>query len=92
MTGNPVCIDPERVAHTLRQEAAEQVTGERREVILDFSAVKQVDVDTIYAMEELAALARERSVSLVLQGVSLEIYKVLKLMKLPDQFVFQSAR
>ncbi|MDR3699985.1 MAG: STAS domain-containing protein [Candidatus Sulfopaludibacter sp.] len=83
-------IDPEQVAHTLRQEAVEQLAGAGNEVLLDFGAVPRIDANAIRALEELAGLADDRSVRVVLRAVNMDIYRVLKLMNLAARFRFVS--
>ena len=39
-------------------------------------------------MEELARLADEKAVKIVLRGVNVDVYKVLKLVKLSPRFNF----
>jgi anti-anti-sigma regulatory factor len=87
---NAVCIkiDPERIVHALREEAVEKVNAADGEVILDFSSVLRIDSNAAGAMEELAVLAGARSVKVVLRGVNVGIYRVLKLLKLTGRFTF----
>ncbi len=82
-------IDPEHAAHSLRQEAVEQLGGAAEEIVLDFGAVARIDANAIRALEELAGLADERSVRVVLRGVNMDIYKVLKLVDLAARFGFE---
>jgi hypothetical protein len=42
----------------------------------------------VRALEELAALADAKSVKVVLRAVNVDIYRVLKLMKLTGRFSF----
>ncbi|MGD0775239.1 MAG: STAS domain-containing protein [Candidatus Solibacter sp.] len=70
------------------QEAVEKVNGAQSEVIVDFSAVPRIDGNAVRALEELAALADAKSVKVVLRAVNVDIYRVLKLMKLTGRFSF----
>jgi anti-anti-sigma regulatory factor len=88
--GIRIKIDAEDAAHTLRQEAVEQLAGATNEVLLDFGAVPRIDGNAIRALEELAGMADERSVRITLRGVNMDIYKVLKLMNLAARFHFVS--
>ncbi len=92
MTTNSMCIElePEGVAHALRHEAVDKVNCAETEVVLDFSSVLRIDPNAVGALEELAALADGRSVKVVLQAVSTDIYKVLKLVGLTRRFSFLS--
>lgn len=80
-------IDQHRVAPALH-EAGEKLNGGEGEVILDFSSVCRVDSRALQAMEELARKAEDRAVKIVLRGVNVDIYKVLKLVKLTRRFSF----
>jgi anti-anti-sigma regulatory factor len=80
-------IDGERVADTL-QQAREKLDSAKNEVVLDFFPVRRIDPRALQAMEQLAAKAEERAVKVVLCGVSVDIYKVLKLVKLAPRFTF----
>ena len=70
------------------QEAVEKVRGGESEVILDFSSVLRIDSNAVGALEELAGLADARSVKVVLRAVNVDIYRVLKLLKLTQRFTF----
>jgi anti-anti-sigma regulatory factor len=59
-------------------------------VVLDFSCVSRIDAAAIRAMEDLAIEAGEKSNKIALQGVSVEVYKVLKLVKLAPRYSFTS--
>jgi len=92
MTTNPMClkIDPERVALGLQQEAMEMVKSAEGELVLDFSSVLRIDSNVAGALEQLAGLADNRSVKVVLRAVNADIYKVLKLLQLAQRFSFRS--
>jgi anti-anti-sigma regulatory factor len=81
-------IDPEHILAVLRQEAVEKINSGPGEAILDFSAVLRIDSKVVGAMEELAGLAEARSVKVALHAVNLDVYKVLKLLKLTQKFGF----
>src|SRR5205807_1078780 len=85
-----IVVDPRRAAAVLRKEAAEQVAAASGEVALDFSAVARIDGETVAALEELAALAEQRSVALVLGAVKPDVYRVLKQLGLTRNFVFET--
>jgi anti-anti-sigma regulatory factor len=80
-------IDAEHVVDTLR-EAADQLDSAGGEVVLDFSSVCRIAPSAIQALENLARVADEKSVKVALRGVNVEIYKVLKLVKLAPRFSF----
>jgi anti-anti-sigma regulatory factor len=70
------------------QEVVEKVNRGESDVTLDFSAVRRIDSTEVGALEDLAALAGGKSVTVVLRAVNTDIYRVLKLLKLTDRFTF----
>ncbi len=80
-------IDGERVVGAL-QEALEKLDGGEGEVVLDFSSVHRIDPSALRAMENLAGTAGDKAAKVVLRGVHVDVYKVLKLMKLTPRFSF----
>ena len=82
-----VNIDGARVTPAL-QEAIENLKGADGEVFLDFSGVDRVAPSALKAMEKLAGMAGEKSIKVVLRGVSVGVYKALKLMNLTGRFSF----
>ena len=81
--------DGERVVHAL-QDALEKLDSAEGEVVLDLSTVRRIDPGTLRAMEQLARLADDKSVKVVMRGVNVDVYKVLKLMKLASRFSFRT--
>jgi anti-anti-sigma regulatory factor len=79
-------IDGERVAPAL-QEALEKLDGIGAEVVLDFSSVHRIDTNALKAMENFAAIVDGKA-KVALQGMNVDVYKVLKLMKLAPRFSF----
>ncbi|MBZ5681516.1 MAG: hypothetical protein LAO24_15560 [Acidobacteriia bacterium] len=82
-------IDEERVVPALR-EAGEKLNGDGGEVLLDFSCVSRIVPSAVKAMENFARLADDRAVKVVLRDVNVDVYKVLKLVKLTPRFSFVS--
>ncbi len=80
-------VDGANAAETLRG-AVTKLNVSDGEMVLDFSGVERVDARAVTALEELAAKAKEKSVRMVLRGVNVEIYKVLKLSRLDGEFAF----
>lgn len=80
-------IDGERLLHAL-QEACQKLDSAGGEVILDFSSVRRIDPRALRALEEFAGIADDKAVKVVLRGVNVNIYKVLKLVKLAPRFSF----
>jgi len=81
-------VAPERVLQDWQQEAVDKVNSAPGEVILDFSSVLRIDSNVAVALEQLAGLAEDKSVKVVLRAVNMDIYKVLKLLKVSQRFSF----
>ncbi len=69
-------------------DACERLESADEEVVLDLSSVRRIDPAAITAIDHLAACADELGVRVVLRGVNIEVYKVLKLTKLTPHFSF----
>jgi len=90
MTTNPewIQVDPERVLDAL-QEAIDKASRTEGGVFLDFSSVRRIDAGEVRALEALAHLASAKAIKVALRGVRVEVYKVLKLLKLTQSFGFE---
>lgn len=77
----------EHVADALRA-ACETLNSAEGELQLDFSSVSRIDAAGLLALKELAAAASEKSLPITLRGVNVELYKVLKLVRLASHFSF----
>jgi anti-anti-sigma regulatory factor len=84
-----VKVDGDRVVHAL-QDAREKLDSVQGEVVLDFSSVHRIDPGALRAMEEIADAVDGKGTKVVLRGVNIDIYKVLKLMKLAPRFAFRT--
>lgn len=80
-------IDEESAVEGLR-EAGNKLESADGEVTLDFSSVRRIDASVVRAMEELANRAKEKDVKVALRGVNVDVYKVLKLVRLAPRFTF----
>jgi len=80
-------IEGDRVGPAL-QEALSKLDGAGGEVVLDFSSVRRIDSGALRGLENLAGSADHKGAKVVLRSVSVDIYKVLKLMKLTRRFSF----
>lgn len=80
-------IDEENILQAL-QEAGEKLDSVDGEVALDFSSVRRIDPAGIRALEEFAGRADHKGVKVVLRGVNVSVYRVLKLVKLASRFSF----
>ncbi len=80
-------IDEERVVQGL-QEAGEKLDSAEGEVVADFSSVRRIDSSAIRALEEFAGTADDKGVKVVLRGVNVDVYRVLKLVKLGSRLSF----
>jgi anti-anti-sigma regulatory factor len=82
-------IDEKRLVPAL-QEAGERLDSSKGEALLDFSSVCRIDSSALRVMEEFVGLANDKGVKVVLCGVSVGVYKVLKLAKVASRFSFVS--
>jgi anti-anti-sigma regulatory factor len=82
-------MDGERLVQDV-EEALEKVGSAGGEAVLDFSSVRRIDPNALKAMETLAGRAEEKAVKVVLHGVNVDVYKVLKLVKLAPRFSFET--
>jgi anti-anti-sigma regulatory factor len=82
-------IDGEHVVHTL-EEAIGKIQDGGGEAILDFSSVQRIDPGALRAMAGLANMMNGNASSIALRGVSVDVYKVLKLTQLASRFSFLS--
>jgi anti-anti-sigma regulatory factor len=80
-------IDEERIVQAL-QEAGEKLNRADGEVVLDFSSVRRIDASALRALEEFSSITDDKGVKAVLRGVNVNVYKVLKLVKLGSRFSF----
>ncbi len=79
-------VDGDCVARAI-EEALAKLESTQVEVVLDFSAVRRIDAEALRALECLASLAGSAA-RVVLRGVNVDIYKVLKLTRLAPRFCF----
>lgn len=79
-------VDEEQIVQSL--QGLEQKLDGAGEAVLDFSAVQRIDANAVRAFEGLAQRAHEKGVKIVLRGVNVDVYKVLKLVKLTPRFGF----
>jgi anti-anti-sigma regulatory factor len=80
-------VNTENVAQVLTGICAALAQSEEP-VVLDFSEVQRINPAGLRAFEDLAAAADEKAVKVVLQGVNVDVYKVLKLARLTARFSF----
>jgi anti-anti-sigma regulatory factor len=79
-------IDEKRVVPAL-QDAADGLDGSG-EAVLDFSSVRRIDSAAVRALEDFLRVADDKAVKIVLRNVSVDVFKVLKLVKLTQRFSF----
>jgi anti-anti-sigma regulatory factor len=82
-------IDEKRVVQALL-EAVGKLGSIEGEVTLDFSSVRRIDPSALRVMEEFVGIADDKGVKVVLCGVSVGVYRVLKLVKMASRFSFAS--
>jgi anti-anti-sigma regulatory factor len=81
-------VDAKQVLQSLEQAREQLGNGE---LALDFSSVRRLDAGALRAMETLAGVAENKAVKIELQGVNIDVYRVLKLAKLAPRFTFSTA-
>jgi anti-anti-sigma regulatory factor len=81
-------VDGERLEEL--QQTLASLDGTQSELVLDFSEVRRISPAALRMFEKLAAKAEEKSVRVVLRGVAVHVYKVLKLARLSERFGFVS--
>jgi anti-anti-sigma regulatory factor len=74
------------------QQATEKLDSADCELVLDFSSVSRIDSNNVLALQDLADKADKKAVKLALADVNVDVYKVLKLVKLVDRFSFPARR
>jgi anti-anti-sigma regulatory factor len=89
MIASWVRVDGAKVLEGL-QEAAEKLETADGELVLDFASVCRIDPNALRAMESFVSAADGKSVKVVLRSVNVDVYKVLKLVKLARRFSFVS--
>lgn len=82
-----VMLDEKQLVPVL-QDLAEKLDRVGSELMLDFSAVHWIDSQAVLAIDGLAQKADETSVRVVLRGVNVDVYKVLKLVRLTPRLSF----
>jgi anti-anti-sigma regulatory factor len=71
---------------TALQVATDKLEGMEGDMILDLSSVHRIDPAALSAMSDFADTADERAVKVVLRGVTVDVYRVLKLARLTQRF------
>ena len=87
MMTTKLTVDDRWVVQGLEQ-AREKLDLAEGELVLDFSSVTRLDPSAVNALRQFADLADTRNVKLILRAVNVDIYKVLKLVKLTPRFSF----
>ena len=75
-------------AEPLLKAAMERLDGGHDDVMLDLSGVGLLEPQALRAFEQLAQKCREKSTRVLVHGVNIRVYKVLKTVRLADQFSF----
>ena len=78
-------VDGERAVEDL-QLAAKNLELADGEMVLDFSSVQRLNTVAVRELEALANSADKKGTKLSLRGVNVDVYKVLKLVKLSRRF------
>ena len=80
-------VSGENIKRSLEDVCA-KLNPSEGEVTLDVSDLRRIDPSGLRAFEDLAAAAAGKAVTIVLQGVNVDVYKVLKLARLTARFSF----
>jgi len=80
-------IDEEHIVPALR-EMGKKLASLEGEAALDFSSVRRIDMKALAAIEEFLDSADRKGVKVVMRGVSIGVYKALKLVKLAPRFSY----
>ena len=80
-------LEQERISPIL-EEAAQSLEKTGAELNLDFSSVRRLDPNAIRALEKLAQRAESKGVKVRLREVNVDVYKVLKLVRLTTKLEF----
>ena len=71
------------------EDACAKLARDDAEVLVDLSSVHRIDSGSLRALEDVADAGDGKGTRVVLRGVNIDIYKVLKLMKLSPRFAFR---
>jgi anti-anti-sigma regulatory factor len=70
------------------EKAAKTLDGEPQQLGVDLSCVPRIDSAGLNAIQDFAHRADEKKVKVVLRGVNVNVYKMLKLARLTRHFTF----
>ncbi len=92
MTTKSVCLrlTPESLLQCLETEARALLQTAESELALDLSAIPRIDVRAANALEELAGLASQKTIRIMLRNVNIDVYKSMTLLGLVRRFTFMS--
>lgn len=88
MAVNAVSLSNEKSVTETLQQALKNLDSADGELILDFSSVHRLDSGELRSLEELTGKAEQKTLRLVLHGVNVDVYKVLKLVRLAPRLSF----
>ena len=80
-------LDERQVVPAL-QDAGKKLQSTKSDLVVDFSAVRRLDSNADLAIEELAREADSNGINVAFRGIHVDVYKVLKLVKLASHFSF----
>ncbi len=90
-TGSLLKVEEQDAVQAL-QQACEKLDCAEGEMILDFSAMRRLAPGALSALEQLAAAADRKEIRITLRGINVDVYKVLKLLKLAPRFSYGDER
>ena len=75
------------LVESLRQ-AKSRLSSADGDLVLDLSSVRRIGPGVLKHLQELASISESTKTRVTLRGVSVDVYKVLKLMRLSSHFSF----
>ena len=80
-------IDEKHMVPAL-QEAVAKLDNTEGETVLDLGSVSRINSSALRALEDFVGVADNKGIKVVLRGVNVNVYKVLKLAKLAHRVSF----
>lgn len=71
------------------EDARTRLERAEGELVVDLSPVRRLEPEELRSLEALAGQAEGRGVRVTLSSVAVDVYRVLKLVKLAPRFAFQ---
>jgi hypothetical protein len=82
--------DPDGELSRILRHAADRLDSTAGEVYLDFAPVRRIAAAELSELAALVAVAESKAIPVVLGSVNVDVYRVLKLMKLAPRIEFRN--